>query len=164
MKHPNCFIHDFQYTEVKETICPQKFQNWIAEKNAKRMQYNWQARDPGSKPVNYVPVGSFLHCLHWQKMDTCSSAWLPFYKFPYPESVLHGGWQRKSTKTGSKGDITRIPRLELFSILKVLFPHRTIERKSGTTYVLNFTDSKKVFWLNPMIYDLGILCFMPSSF
>lgn len=58
-------------------------------------------------------------------MDTCSSARLPFYKFPYPESVLHGGWQRKCMKTGSRGDITRIPRLELFSILKVLFPHKT---------------------------------------
>lgn len=74
-------------------------------------------------------------------MDTCSSARLPFYKFPYPESVYHGGLQRKSMKTGSRGDITRIPRLELFSILKVLFPHKTIEQKSGITYVLNSTDS-----------------------
>lgn len=67
-------------------------------------------------------------------------------------------------KTGSRGDITRIPCLELFSILNVLFPHKTIEGKSRITYVLDFTDSKKVFWLNPMIYDLRILCFMPSTF
>lgn len=66
-------------------------------------------------------------------------------------------------KTGSCGDITRIPCLELFSILNVLFPHKTIEVKSIITYVLDFTDSKKVFWLNPMIYELGILCFMPST-
>lgn len=67
-------------------------------------------------------------------------------------------------KTGSWGDITRIPCLELFSILNVLFPHKTIKGNSRITYVLDFTDSKKVFWLNPMIYDLGMLCFMPSTF
>lgn len=67
-------------------------------------------------------------------------------------------------KTGSRGDITRIPCLELFSILNVLFPHKTIKGNSRITYVLDFTDSNKVFWLNPMIYELGILCFMPSTF
>lgn len=86
-----------------------------------------------------------------------------FLQIPVSRVCLSRGFAKRMN-TGSRGDITRIPCLELFSILNVLFPHKTIEVKSIITYVLDFTDSKKVFWLNPMIYELGILCFMPSTF
>lgn len=84
-----------------------------------------------------------------------------FLQIPVSRVCLSRGLAKKEDENG---DITRIPCLELFSILNVLFPHKTIGGKSRITYVLDFTDSKKVFWLNPMIYDLGILCFMPSTF
>lgn len=65
---------------------------------------------------------------------------------------------------GSWGDIIRIFCFELFFILNVLFLYKIIEVKSIIIYVLDFIDFKKVFWLNFMIYELGILCFMLSIF
>lgn len=82
-----------------------------------------------------------------------------FLQIPVSRVCLSRGFANKEDENGELG------RYNKNSLSWVVFYfERFISAQNNITYVLDFTDSKKVFWLNPMIYDLGMLCFMPSTF